>query len=121
MAAIRLESIPPLNPENDTTIRAFAELMCEVYAELTGMEPECRLVEIDGEDFYGPGYEDTTRVIPDIDKLRSLGWEPRRDLRTAVTDAMRYYLDPAHQDPEAVSSTLAPGEDGPLDERSQVG
>ena len=85
------------NPENDTTIRGFAELMCEVYEELTGNAPECRLVEIEGEEFYGRGYDDTTRVVPDIEKLRRLGWEPRHDLRTAVTDAMRYYLDPAHQ------------------------
>ena len=71
--------------------------MCEVYAELTGDEPGCRLVDIDGDEFYGSGYQDTTRVVPDIGKLRSLGWEPRYDLRAAVRDAMRYYLDPDHK------------------------
>ena len=85
------------NPSNDISIRAFAELMCDVYEELTGDEPQCQLVEIDGEKFYGPGYEDTTRVVPDIGKLRALGWEPERDLHTAVIDAMWYYLDPEHQ------------------------
>ena len=85
------------NPSIDVSIREFAEIMCEVYEDLTGAAPDCRLVEIEGEEFYGEGYQDTNRVVPDIEKIRSLGWEPRRDLRTAVTDAMRYYLDPAHQ------------------------
>jgi nucleoside-diphosphate-sugar epimerase len=67
--------------------------MCEVYEDLTGDVPNCPLVDIDGDEFYGPGYQDTTRVVPDIEKMRSLGWEPRRDLRTAVRDAMQYYLD----------------------------
>jgi nucleoside-diphosphate-sugar epimerase len=94
------------NPENDTTIRGFAELICDVYEELTGTEPNCELVEIDGQEFYGPGYQDTTRVVPDIEKLRRLGWEPRRDLRTAVTDAMRYYLDPSKQTLHGSPSSL---------------
>lgn len=81
------------NPANDTTIRGFAKLMCEVYEDLTGEVPQSPLVEIDGDEFYGPGYQDTTRVVPDIKKMRSLGWEPSRDLRTAIRDAMQYYLD----------------------------
>jgi len=83
-------------PSNDTSIRGFAELMCEVFEESTGSPPGCQLVEIDGEDFYGSGYQDTTRVVPDIEKLRAMGFEPRRDLRSAVRDAMQYYLYPEH-------------------------
>jgi UDP-apiose/xylose synthase len=45
-----------------------------------------------GEEFYGLGYEDSDRLPPDITKIRSLGWEPRRDLRTTLRDAMEHYL-----------------------------
>ena len=46
-----------------------------------------------GEEFYGAGYEDADRLPPDITKLKSLGWEPKRDLRTTFADAMAYYLE----------------------------
>ncbi len=85
------------NPGNETTIRGMAELMIELYEELTGTRPGNELVEVGGDEFYGPGYADTSRVPPDVSKLRSLGWEPRFNLRATVGDAMQYYLDPAHQ------------------------
>lgn len=80
------------NPENDTTVRALALLMIELYEELTGAPPASPLEEISGEAFYGPGYEDGNRLPPDISKLRALGWSPRYDLRTTVRDAMSEYL-----------------------------
>jgi UDP-apiose/xylose synthase len=82
------------NPANDATVRQVALLMMELYEELTGSVPRSELVEISGEEFYGPGYEDATRLPPDISKLRSLGWTPRYDLRATLRDAMIYYLDP---------------------------
>jgi UDP-apiose/xylose synthase len=83
------------NPENNLTIRAVAELMQRLYSELTGEPSTSQLVEISGEAFYGPGYEDSDRLPPDISKMKELGWAPRRDLRTTFSDAMAYYLDPA--------------------------
>lgn len=80
------------NPANNVTVREFAELMCELYEEIMGRPPRSELVEISGEEFYGPGYEDGDRLPPDIAKMRSLGWQPTRDLRTTLHDAMRYYL-----------------------------
>jgi UDP-apiose/xylose synthase len=32
--------------------------------------------DISGEEFYGPGYEDCDRRVPDISKLKRLGWPP---------------------------------------------
>ncbi len=89
------------NPANDTSIRELAELMRELFTELTGRRPASELVEVSGNEFYGEGYDDTDRVPPDVTKLRSLGWEPTRDLRSTMRDAMEYYLDPAHQHFEA--------------------
>jgi UDP-apiose/xylose synthase len=81
------------NPRIDISIRGLAELMKEIYQELTGEPSKCQLTEISGEDFYGPGYQDTNRVPPDISKLRALGYEPRFDLRTTLTQTMRHYLE----------------------------
>jgi UDP-apiose/xylose synthase len=80
------------NPDNNVTVRELAALMIELYEELTGVRPASDVVEISGEEFYGPGYEDSDRLPPDITKLRCLGWAPKRDLRTTLRDAMRYYL-----------------------------
>jgi nucleoside-diphosphate-sugar epimerase len=82
------------NPSTDISVRGLAELMKDLYQELTGIEPQNELVDIDGEEFYGRGYEDMDRVPPDISKLQALGWTPKRDLETTFRDAMAYHLDP---------------------------
>ena len=81
------------NPANNTTIRGLATLMMEVYEDLTGKPPESPLVDIDGEQFYGAGYEDGDRLPPEISKMRALGWSPRHDLRRTVTDGLSYYVE----------------------------
>ncbi len=79
-------------PTNNVTIREFALLMRELYEELTGRPTRSQLVEMDGETFYGKGYEDGDRLPPDITKLRALGWSPKHDLRETVRETMTYYL-----------------------------
>ena len=64
--------------------------MLELYEELTGRPGLVALVEISGEEFYGPGYEDSSRLPPDVAKLRPLGWAPRHDIRATFRDAMAY-------------------------------
>ena len=81
------------NPAISVTVRQVAELMCEIYEELTSQPAPCELVDVDGETFYGIGYEDVDRVAPSIDKLRALGWEPRHSLRDTFRDAMLTYLE----------------------------
>lgn len=80
------------NPDNDTSIRDLVTLMLGLYEELTGTRPQNELVEITGEEFYGSGYEDTDRVVPDISRLRELGWEPKFDLETTFRETIRSYL-----------------------------
>ena len=80
------------NPMNNTTIRDLAVLMTEIYEGLTGTTVDSELVEIDGEAFYGVGYEDGDRLPPDISKMQALGWNPCRDLRQTITDSMAYYV-----------------------------
>jgi hypothetical protein len=66
--------------------------MLELYQELTGEAPTSQLETISGEDFYGVGYEDSSRLPPDVAKLEQLGWRPRHDVRSTFRDAMAYYL-----------------------------
>ncbi len=81
------------NPANDTSIRELVDLMIDLHEELTGARPANEVVEITGEEFYGEGYEDTNRVVPDISALRELGWEPQYDLETTFRETMKSYLD----------------------------
>jgi len=83
------------NPANNVTICELADLMCEVYRELTGEQPISRIEVIDGEAFYGAGYEDGDRLPPDVSRIRALGWEPRHDLLSTLRDVMRYYIERA--------------------------
>jgi UDP-apiose/xylose synthase len=80
------------NPANNISIRGLAELMREIYQEMTGRESGSELIEVSGEEFYGRGYEDTSRVPPDVSKLGALGWSPSRDLHATFSDAMAVYL-----------------------------
>ncbi|MGI9667123.1 MAG: bifunctional UDP-4-keto-pentose/UDP-xylose synthase [Acidimicrobiia bacterium] len=81
------------NPRTDMSIRELTTLMTEIYAELTGKQYAGEIIEIDGEEFYGEGYEDMDRVPPDVSKLGALGWEPTLDSQTIFEDAIRYHVE----------------------------
>jgi nucleoside-diphosphate-sugar epimerase len=83
------------SPSNEVSIRQMAEMMCDIYAEKyrgdRGRLP--RLVSVTGDDFYGTGYEDSDRRIPDITKARMLlGWEPVWNFREMLEVTMDYYV-----------------------------
>lgn len=83
------------HPGNETSIRNLAALMRDIYREKF-LRPGQRLAEVveqSGEDFYGEGYDDSDRRIPDITKARTLlGWEPRWPLRRMLEATMEYYV-----------------------------
>ena len=84
------------SPQNEISIRGLAELMREIYGRLFGAPgaPRSALVDVPAADFYGEGYEDSDRRIPDIAKARTLlGWEPRWGLREMFEKTMAYYVD----------------------------
>jgi UDP-apiose/xylose synthase len=58
---------------------------------------------VSGEEFYGPGYEDSDRLPPDISKIGALGWRPRHDLWTTLRDAIGYYVEPQYEDRRQIS------------------
>lgn len=80
------------SPSNETTIRGLALLMKDLWFTLTGKTSKSDLVDISGEVFYGKGYADCDRRIPDIQKLTALGWAPQYSLESTVKETMRYYI-----------------------------
>ncbi|MEW6754181.1 MAG: NAD-dependent epimerase/dehydratase family protein [Candidatus Latescibacterota bacterium] len=80
------------NPANGTTIRALAHLMREVFEEVTGRPAASPIEDIVGAQFYGPGYQDCDWRIPNVDKIRALGWVPRLDLRQTFRETIVWYL-----------------------------
>jgi len=91
------------SPDNEISIRQMAETMREIYAEefRDSNTPLPRIVSVSGEAFYGEGYEDSDRRIPDISKARALlGWEPKWALRDLLEATMRYYV---HEYPGATT------------------
>jgi nucleoside-diphosphate-sugar epimerase len=83
------------SPQNEVSIRQLAELMRKIYAEKFRI-PDVSLPEIvsvSSTEFYGEGYEDSDRRIPDISKARRLlGWEPKYDLIKTLENTMFYYV-----------------------------
>jgi UDP-apiose/xylose synthase len=83
------------SPQNEVSIRELAELMRKIYAERF-KDPHVLLPEIvsvSSTEFYGEGYEDSDRRIPDISKARKLlDWEPKYDLVKTLEKTMFYYV-----------------------------
>ena len=84
------------SPHNETTIRDLAILMRDLYANEFWQQDVSELpeiIEVSAEDFYGKGYEDSDRRIPDITKAKNLlGWEPQWDIVSTLKATMRYYV-----------------------------
>ncbi|GMV30063.1 MAG: epimerase [Rhodanobacteraceae bacterium] len=82
------------NRNNEVTMRGLAELMRDIFAEITG-DPSYRdhpIVDVSGEEFYGPGYEDCDRRMPDLTNARTLlEWQPTRNLREILVPTMLDY------------------------------
>jgi len=84
------------SPHNEISIRKMAETMREIYAAEFRQpgEPLSAIVSVTGEEFYGAGYDDSDRRIPDIAKARTLlGWEPVWPVRDILETTMRYYVE----------------------------
>ncbi|MBA0594517.1 hypothetical protein Gorai_011420, partial [Gossypium raimondii] len=54
------------NPNNEVTVRQLAEMMTKVYAKVSG-EPslESPTIDVSSKEFYGEGYDDSDKRIPD--------------------------------------------------------
>jgi nucleoside-diphosphate-sugar epimerase len=81
------------SPDNEVSIRDMAVLMRDLYAEREPGATLPPLLSVSSESFYGKGYDDSDRRIPDITKARALlGWTPKWGLRDMFDITMRYYI-----------------------------
>lgn len=83
------------NRGGEISIRDLAYLMRDVAAEITGCdEYRAHPIEVVPRAvFYGDGYEDCDRRLPDVRKAESLlGWEARTSLRDTLRITMEYYF-----------------------------
>jgi UDP-apiose/xylose synthase len=82
------------NRDNEVTIAELAELMRQTYAKITGDSnyKNHPIVNTTSQKFYGEGYEDCDRRMPDLSKAKTLlGWTPKRPLAEVLFETMNYY------------------------------
>jgi nucleoside-diphosphate-sugar epimerase len=92
------------SPQNEISIRQLAETMRDIYAANFRDKaiPLPEIISVSGEEFYGEGYDDSDRRIPDITKANTLlGWEPRWNIRDTLETTMRYYVSETRKDTAA--------------------
>jgi UDP-apiose/xylose synthase len=83
------------NPNNETTISGLAKTMIALYKELRPEVADFPYVTqvVTSSEFYGEGYEDSDRRIPDITLAKKLlGWTPAVPLNEALRTAMAFYI-----------------------------
>lgn len=82
------------NPANETTIEGLARLMIQLWRRYVPGAGQPVIEEVSAAGFYGPGYEDSDRRIPDISKARTLlEWKPETGLENALNVTMKAYID----------------------------
>ncbi|MHA1566725.1 MAG: NAD-dependent epimerase/dehydratase family protein [Alphaproteobacteria bacterium] len=83
-------------PRNETSTRDLAIMIRNAYAEVSGI-PAYRthpIIDVSGLEFYGKGYEDCDRRVPNVAKAqRLLGWEAKYGLDDAVRHTVRYFYE----------------------------
>ncbi|RVW98952.1 UDP-D-apiose/UDP-D-xylose synthase 2 [Vitis vinifera] len=68
------------NPNNEVTVKQLAEMMTEVPT-----------VDVSSKEFYGEGYDDSDKRIPDMTIInKQLGWNPKTSLWDLLESTLTY-------------------------------
>lgn len=90
------------NKANELTVAELAERMRVIYAEVSG-DPTYRdhpIEAVTSGDFYGKGYEDCDRRVPDIGLAETLlGWKPQHGIDGILRETIQYYYDAYSEKP----------------------
>lgn len=80
------------NPNNEVTVKQLAEMMTQVYSKVSGETPlETPTVDVSSKEFYGEGYDDSDKRIPDMTIInRQLGWNPKTSLWDLLESTLTY-------------------------------
>lgn len=77
------------NPDNETNIIRLARRMIDKYNKITVNEFNKGIILVDGQNFYGIGYEDSERRMPNVDLIKkSTGWESKTSLDEMLEKSM---------------------------------
>ena len=83
------------HPDNEASIAELATMMLSVMSEFPGYEAiasEVKIIHAKGEEYYGAGYQDVQRRVPNIDRaIQQLGWKPTIGMRDAVRKTIAHY------------------------------
>lgn len=81
------------NPDNNIKVSALAEMMINMYSEITG-KPKGTTRTVSGVEYYGPGYEDSDLRIPSMRLIQQqLGWTPPTSLKSAMEATMKVFIE----------------------------
>merc|ERR1719473_191316 len=81
------------NPDNNIQIKKLAQLMIDLYGDLTG-KPKGTTRDVDGVTYYGKGYEDSDLRIPSMRLVKQqLDWEPKKTLKEAMELTMKVFIE----------------------------
>jgi nucleoside-diphosphate-sugar epimerase len=84
------------NPQENASIREFAEQLLEVFAALpqhAHFAKNTKLVDISSEDYYGKGYQDVNARVPAIAQAKKLiDWTPTTNLKSGLEKTVAYYI-----------------------------
>eukprot|EP00271_Cylindrocystis_brebissonii_P017115 TRINITY_DN4311_c0_g1_i1.p1 TRINITY_DN4311_c0_g1~~TRINITY_DN4311_c0_g1_i1.p1 ORF type:complete len:387 (-),score=84.56 TRINITY_DN4311_c0_g1_i1:1172-2332(-) len=80
------------SPQNEASVKELAEMMVEVYEKVSGQPRlEKPTVDVSSLEFYGVGYDDSDRRIPDMTIIqKQLGWKPSTSLRELLEVTLAY-------------------------------
>lgn len=69
------------NPQNEISVIGAAKLMAELYQQFSNSDHIVTFKSVSGDEYYGNGYEDCFKRIPDISKIQRLtDWIPKINL-----------------------------------------
>jgi UDP-apiose/xylose synthase len=82
------------NPNNELSIKELAELLSAEYRrQVPGARP-AQLLDVSAAAFYGEGYDDSMRRVPDIEKARRLlEWQPNASLGDVLPAIVADYIE----------------------------
>ncbi|XP_022637969.1 UDP-D-apiose/UDP-D-xylose synthase 1-like isoform X2 [Vigna radiata var. radiata] len=66
--------------------------MIQVYSKVSGEKtPETPTIDVSSKEFYGEGYDDSDKRIPDMTIInKQLGWNPKTSLFNLVESTLTY-------------------------------
>lgn len=79
------------HPGNETSIADLAHMLIKIYQDETGTTHHAGVLDVRGDTYYGEGYADCDRRIPDISQLASVGWQPKYDLENTMRSTLIPY------------------------------